>query len=623
MAFNKISEINRHFEFRVNLLRVAFYCYLISFGYFGSVSPSLNNQPFWFIIFLNAFFIAPILIYYRWHDRTDKKYVVSIHTSLQQLITIVLITVFTATLIHEKLSYSLFGDELAYSGSALGHSIVGTSNAIKWFDFGNTPIKFTVQIFNIFFVTLLMILWKCTGNIGSKKNFIFVLLFFLAFRIAFIVKGGNGNPHPPMALLPPLISSTMFGVSEMGLKISYFACYHFYLLFIFTTIAKKTANKFLQIGISLAIATIPLTLDMATVIDHSLFGYIFISALLIYFSTNKNINYPAVLTFITIGSFFRLPIILFCAPTLLFYINEHLNSGLRKTVINCIKLILPCLMFLPIALNSLINGTPASEKMDDVINFQQILEAIHSNFIIKQSINIFQPHLLILFILFFIPLTAKDIPKKIVFLIYFSILIIIYFSINPGLWSYPKYQAEYIAPFIVSSIVVISCITLKSMPKIIPICIAYFILILNFYNFVLPEKFKLKEDQVSINYPYQEAYKKITNLGLNDLTYSVGITYGSFGELLNSYTVNGWIKANKKYIYMRDLKLDSHPFEKAQAIDRMPNNVVLLIQDHIESKKIIPHISELGWKQIDLIQLSPTSPKIYIFIKESAYYLQK
>jgi hypothetical protein len=622
MTFNKISKIKRHFEFKVNLLRVAFFCYLITFGYFGSVSPSLDNQPFWFVIFLNAYLLAPILIFWYLHDRVGKKYDISIQTNFQQLTTIALISLLTAALIYERLVYSLFGDELAYSGSALGHSIVSTSNFIQWTHLGNMPVKVIVQIVNIFIVTLLLILWKCTGDIRSRKKFFFVLLFYLACRIAFILKGGNGNPHPPMALLPLLISSTIFGVSELALKISYFASYLFYLFFIYITLTKCIANKFLQIGVVLAVATIPLTLDLATIIDHSLFGYIFISALLVYFSTNKNINYPAVFALITIGSFFRLPIILFCAPTLLLFINEHRNSGIKKLIISCIKLIMPCLLFLPIALNSLINGTPATKKMDGVINIQQFIEAILSNFIIEQSIKIFYPHLLILFVFFFIPLAIKDIPKKIIYLFYFLLLLIIYFSISPGLWSYSKYQAEYVAPFIVSSIIVISCMTLNGPLKHIPAFIAFLILTLNLLSFAIPTKFRLEKDHISVNYPYQEAYRKISNLGLNDATYSVGITYGTLTELLNSYTVNSWIIANKKYIYMRNLGLDAHPLEKAQALDKIPNNVALLIQGHIDSEKIIPHLLTLGWKQIDLIQSTSVSPKIYIYVKKSEYDLQ-
>lgn len=622
MIVYKISKRNRDFEFSVNLLRVAFYCYLISYGYFGSVSPSPNTQPLWFVIFLNACFLASILIFQRAYDPSNKNYVISISINLQQLITIVLISIFSTALIHEKLGYSLFGDELAYSGSALGHSILATSNAIEWAHLGDIPLKFIVQIVNIFLVTLLLILWKCTGDIRSKKKFIFILLFFLAFRIAFILKGGNGNPHPPMARLPPLISSTIFGVSELGLKLSYFASYLFYLFFISITLAKIAGNKILQIGAMLAIATIPLTLDMATVIDHSIFGYIFISALLIYFSTNSHVNYSAVFTLITIGAFFRQPIILFCAPTLLLYINEHRNSGIGKVIIGCIKLMIPCLLFLPIVLNSLINGTPATEKMEGAINIQQLIAAIHSNFIVEQAIKIFQPHLLILFVLFFIPATFKDITKKVIYLFYFLLLLIIYFSINEGLWSYPKYQAEYIAPFIACSIIIFSCLTLKGALEIIPICITYLILTLNLCNFALPEKFRLERDHISINYPYREAYKKIADLGLSDATYSVGITYGSLTELLNSYSGNSWINAQKKYLYIRDMEFDSRPSEKAQAINKIQNNSALLIQGHINSEQIIPYITALGWKQMDLFQSSPTSPKIYLYIKDPAYGLQ-
>jgi hypothetical protein len=523
-------------------------------------------------------------------------------------------------LVYDRLNYSLFADELAYGGSAIGHSIQAAAYAIKIVpSLGSIPLKILIFVGNVFLVTALYFLWRSTANIKLTLNFVVILLFFLALRFAFILKGGNGNPHPPMGLLLPLISSVFFGISNFGLKISYFACYLFFLSFIFSSLVKNNVSYLLSVGAVLAIATIPITLDLSTVIEHSLFAYIFIAALVTHFAINRNINYSVVFAFITIGALFRQSILLFCAPVLLFYIKENYRDGFKKIIINCTRLLAPCLLFLPIVLNSLINGTPSTEKMGALIKIDPLIEALHSGFIVNLSEKIFQPQLLILFFIFFIPLTVKDVAKKGIYVLYFALLLMLYFSISPGLWSNPKYQAEYIAPFITGSIVVISCLRLQVAFRPIQIAFIYSIFILNLLSMVIPNKFGLEKDHISVNYPYVAAYKKIKDLGLNDDTYSIGITYGSLPEILNSYTGDSWDIANKKYKYMKDLNVDLNATEKAFAVNQMPNNMAILIQGEPEIQKITPKLLDLGWQEIHLIQLSSDSPKIHIHSKNASH----
>jgi hypothetical protein len=178
-----------------------------------------------------------------------------------------------------------------------------------------------------------------------------------------------------------------------------FLCVYFFLCFIFSSLVKNNAGYLLSTGAVLAIATIPITLDLSTVIEHSLFAYIFIAALVTHFAINRNINYPTVFAFITIGALFRQSVLLFCAPALLLYINENYRDGFKKIIINCTKLLAPCILFFPIALNSLVNGTPSTEKMGALLKIDPLMEALHSGFIVNLSEKIFHPQLLILFLI--------------------------------------------------------------------------------------------------------------------------------------------------------------------------------------------------------------------------------
>jgi hypothetical protein len=419
-----------------------------------------------------------------------------------------------------------------------------------------------------------------------------------------------------MALLPILITSSIIGINEFGLKVSYFFCYILFLGFIYLGILKKTLDIPTAIGCTLAIASIPLLFDMSTVIEHALFGYLFIATFLIYVSISDKINFYHLFSFIVIGSFFRQSVLLFTIPALLFFIKENNSLNTKLMLISIGKIIFPCILLLPLVVNSILFGTPATGVMSDFIKLNPIFEILESGFLIDQTKKIFHIPLIILFIFLFIPLTYKTIINKIIIFIYFISLLILYFSISPGLWSNPKYQAEYIAPFISLSLILISCSRFSINFRKLFLILIYSIFIFNILCVLNFTKFKLEKDNISINYPYKLAYNKITSLKLNDNTFSVGITYGTLPEIIYSYTGNSWITVNDKYLIIKNLKLDQFPFIKADVLNELPNNNILLIQGGVESENLLPFLLSLGWQHYEILKLNSNSPKIYVLNKQ-------
>ena len=111
---------------------------------------------------------------------------------------------------------------------------------------------------------------------------------------------------------------------------------------------------------------------------------------------------------------------------------------------------------MPFLGKSLISGTPSTDALDEGSMFQRVLDAVDSD-IIWSSISNIVPYWWIIFIPFaFIPLSRGMASRNIIFLIFFSSALYVYYSIHPSLWGYAKYQAEYAVPFAIVGMVLLA-----------------------------------------------------------------------------------------------------------------------------------------------------------------------
>jgi hypothetical protein len=135
--------------------------------------------------------------------------------------------------------------------------------------------------------------------------------------------------------------------------------------------------------------------------------------------------------------------------------------------------------------------------------------------------------------------------------------IVVYYSINPGLWGYAKYQAEYAAPVVIAGLLLLMArIKQLKQAKLILIACTAALLILNVKELIeqphlkniegqnLEKKFNviLEVDEIkhlvaAVPYEYKKSYTFIRQAKLDDSTYSIGATYGILPEVMNSLSV--------------------------------------------------------------------------------------
>jgi hypothetical protein len=158
----------------------------------------------------------------------------------------------------------------------------------------------------------------------------------------------------------------------------------------------------------------------------------------------------------------------------------------------------------------------------------------------------------------FIPLSVSTVSRNIGILLFGVVSIVIYYSINPDLWGYAKYQAEYAAPVVIAGLLLLM-VRMKQLKqaKLILMACTVVLLILNIKDLIgqqhlkkiqgqnLEKKFNviLEADEIkhliaAVPYEYKKSYTFIRQEKLDDSTYSIGLTYGILPEVMNGLSVH-------------------------------------------------------------------------------------
>jgi hypothetical protein len=176
----------------------------------------------------------------------------------------------------------------------------------------------------------------------------------------------------------------------------------------------------------------------------------------------------------------------------------------------------------------------------------------------------------------------KNLKRTIIFFITFCFLVAMYFSIDASHWYEVKYKIEWFLPFsIVGLILIVNFFSKTYFHRNIAIFLLGFILLNNLYQYktmlnrqVSVDYFvnnyssdKLNKVPIyDIRYNLKPAYRFITENELQEQTYSVGVTYGVFTELLNGYLVEDYRKVKDIYDDINDYsKKNNIPWTSASS----------------------------------------------------------
>ena len=537
---------------------VLFYGFFIAYGFFGAATPSYINfvsniSVGIFQITLLSFILVLLgVIGWRW----GKEYEDSIVISGRDLVVLCVLFVLFFGLGYESLGQSIQGDESAYLMLAYGHAIKTLIKFGDYFPILNLwSVKYFVQLASLVLVGGLILFIHASRKLAWSKRIAVVLGALLFCRILIMYFGGNPSPHPPLGGAILLISGSIFGINDFALKSAYFVAY---ILFIFGIY--KMANRAMPWHISLLFAlsagTISLSLHLAAIVESSTWSLICFTLIMMELVSNKNPNFIRLASFVSIITLFRQSSFIGYIPILMIF-----AASLRKPyVANCKNtlptILVPAIIFIPFLIQSILHGTPSTAALgDQTSQLDRVFEAFGSGIILVAIANSVSK-LWILFMPFSFIYGKKYWVQGLAFLIFFVVALLMYYSISPGLYGLARYQAEYAVPFTIIGAYIVFESVIPVFTKGVVVFLLFLIIGLNIIEYrripytnkpvdVLVDTMGHDATNYDSGYhilcgfPYEfgRAYGEILKVGLTNNSYTIGVTYGVFLEIVNGYSL--------------------------------------------------------------------------------------
>lgn len=609
------------YEISFNWAAILFFSFFLAYGYYGAITPEVSEfKESLASSVLKLCFLALVLAFFgllAW--KTPDRFLDSIKIHGKDFFVFISYFVILFVFSFNQLHFSLYSDEISYSATSHGHSIRFSLALIqKLYAFDRIPFQYLVQAISLVLLISLLSLFMLSRRLTWKSKIIIFSLLLVLGRLAFTAMGGNRSPHPPLQLIPPFIFGSVFGIADFSFKFSYFVMYVIFILVLYRMIRRVFAFSASYL-LALAIGTIPLLWHLGGIVEHSLWGSVCFTLVLVEIVTSKKLNYIRLISFISISTMMRQPSFLTIFPVLVLFITEefqfnHWTDWPPKLAFS----LSPTLLFIPFLGTSLIHGTPSTDALDENSAFERVLDAINSD-VIWTSISDAVPYWWICLIPFaFIPLARKTVSRNIAFLFFFMVTICVYYSIHPSLWGYAKYQAEYAVPFAVTGLIFLMLkLTAFSCSRNVLTVLVSILIFLNIAGFVrMPQDLRMDAPRgmksndsgdsvsgehilVAIPYNYREAYDAIKKENLSENSYSIGATYGILPEIMNGYPVKSIRAVHGIFIKQDTNRLnapkDGWSVDLVESDDRIK---VVLIGAVSGKKKLINQFRARGWSEL-------------------------
>ena len=158
----------------------------------------------------------------------------------------------------------------------------------------------------------------------SKKNNIFTLLLIIILTLIFRFFLKDGVHHPPLNHLSTNILTSIFGLSHLTVRISYFLPFIVFLFLVY-----KKLNEYFDFKkyfICIVYRNFPLLLLSSITPDHTLWSSMLIIYLLIHIYLDQKINYKLLIYVISIAILFRITSFITFALILFIFIFDHYKN---------------------------------------------------------------------------------------------------------------------------------------------------------------------------------------------------------------------------------------------------------------------------------------------------------
>ena len=513
----------------------------------------------------------------------------------------------------EKLSFPLMDDELYYAFSSLSYQIAVILKLTKYTDLiSEIHFYYLINLINIilvisFYLLYLMVKY-CYSNFSLITTAIFIFIITSLFRLIVYNFGGGLSTHPPLQLFQLWLSSTVFGVSSFSFRFAQFLCGIVFIFYLYRKF-NSSFNIYISFIFSLFLTSIPLFMEVTTIVESSIVTTICISIILIeiIFSYEENIeNWLLLSVLLSISILIRQTVVVLVPFYILLLLYRFKDTLKVKHYIFVISVFsIP----LPYVLKSIIEGTPAtyipyeSELFIHSVSVtERILYAINNNIVINIILSNIEWYFLLLISGLFVPLKLGFTYWKRFFFVVllFLSLIFTFYSIRPVLWSTDRYVAEYILPFVIVGGFSLFHLLFEIKHQIMVCAFAIFLIInsaMVFHKYPdnLPDIYQNSIlRKVTHNYvDYISALKQLSLLYSPDSIILVGVTYGILPQILAGYTVNDVVSS--KVSSRLPVRNDDWRTVDPIKVNNFNHIKCVIITDAPNKKLLVTQFVDLGW----------------------------
>ena len=429
MEFN-----NKSLTISYKLYEILLFIGLWTYGLFGGFLTRADNSIALIFSSVIAIILCCLCLFFAHNEEKKNLRIHSYNIFLTLTIFIIILI-----LLNDGLMASLYNDQSAHTIEAFKHGIfLGQSTPLLQ-DYSYKSVIYFTNLIMLFFLSLMMLFFRYQKNIYLKMLVLILALLFM--RGAIIYAGGTASTHPGLRLFPIWISSVLFGVNELGIRIFQILLSSTFLVYCFYSFLKRI-SKVSSLFLVASILTTPLFLFVTLVIEPSIYSFIIVTVFLVEIYNqfeDGRFNFSKWIFIISIGSLLRQSIFLLFFPL---FIGYFLQKNYR--IKNWTKELLPFFISLSIFLVSIISGTPSTTALDTNIN--PIVKIMSFNYP-----EIFLDSIGILFSLSLLIALTPNIRRAKTSLLFLATFFILFFTfISTPFYNYEftyRYHAEYLLPF--------------------------------------------------------------------------------------------------------------------------------------------------------------------------------
>lgn len=604
-------------SFRFELVSSLLFVYFLVYGYFGAFSLPHQGSMQTLALIVDSLVILPPLLIFIFGEKLIKRKRLSIEFTSGDFITFFCISVLTIALLFDRLQVPLFSDELSYSWSSVGHSRSIVMFASKLLPLKDVEFKILVQILNTLLIFSLLSIWYFTNKLDLKYAAGLLFLTMVFCRVAFALKGGNLNPHPPLELVPLLLSSTIFGLNPFGFKIGYLLTF---ILLVQCACQFLLKDKTHQVLAILFFLSFPITLLYASSVEHSLWGAGFSFLIITYLHKDGEVDWPILFSIVGLGILFRQSIVVFVFPLFLLYFSRQKSklfslNGLFRSWQD----LYPCVIFVPFLIRSLLFGTPVTEGVFDAsLPLPRTFELPSVSQI--DLMNQIFPLVYFLGILFCFSLSLRGRNDlKFFLLITFLLNVLMYSGTSIEVWENPKYVFDWCMPYVVFGMLLctISLSKLVSRNALIALMV-----VLTATNLIVFEHLPARVFKWFPNFDYGTVMAEIRKQEGIGKTIVIGPTYGVLKHTIYGGTVEEVVAAEVIYNSWQKIKrLGIDGKGLANELDLRQDVEFLVISSSngslIEPKRFfLQTLIEMGWKKVEESNEKKSPQRLFLFQKK-------